>query len=83
MWPKPPVRHSSSTTASSASSAKLSGTAASARITPSASAIPPFMSTAPEPISRSAVALERPVLIVGDDGVEMAEQQHAAGAGAR
>ena len=41
------------------------------------------MSTAPEPTSLSPSRVERPVRVVGDDGVEVAEQQHPPRAGAR
>ena len=55
---------------------------ASARIAPSASTTPPFMSTLPEPTSCSPSRVERPVLGVRDDGVEVAEQQDRLRAGA-
>ena len=47
------VRHSSSFTSSTAASAYSCGRSASSRIRASASATPPFMSTAPDPVRRS------------------------------
>ena len=49
-WANGAWRHSSSHTSSSATSPKAAGRPASARITPSASTSPPFMSMVPEPV---------------------------------
>ena len=54
---------------------------ASARSRPSAITSPPFMSIVPEPTSCSPSPRQRPVVGVGDDRVEVAEQQDARAAG--
>ena len=57
------------------------GRSASARSAPSASTTPPFMSTVPEPTSRSPSRVSGAWSVVRDHGVEVAEQQDAPGAG--
>ena len=81
-WRKPPVRHSSSTTVSRPTSANVSGDRGERTHHPEREHVAALHVDAARAGQPAVGALERAVIVVGDDRVEMPEEQHAARAGA-